>query len=344
MAQYVRAAGGAAGLGERQSRRRTSRCGSVCRRDAKAVSEESWTPSRRMYPAYDAASSSGSTADCMTLASKRRCSAPPAMARPISGRRQFFDVERQESHLIGRDATVQPPPAGRRHVAPPEDHVGGCASQVVWECPTPSGRRHLMEVRTESARALARRLRPAQKRHLMANDHLLGCHVYLAEDLDLPSRRMLGRRCWSDSPTFTAEGVAMALGHLARLTPRGGDDGEGSEEAGVPASSCRSASASAASRRPPRCPDGHLIGGALRAAVASAPEGPVRPSRRPAPDTTSLLGHAVVREAAPGPRRVASAEAPPRRAPLRAPSPCRVKAPQDNLFGATFRPAAHGGA
>lgn len=267
-----------------------------------------WMPGRRMYPALEV-SAGGSTLDQFCISPKRHCGPPSSSTnadyKGSSSMRRAVDFERMTSKA--EDGSQL---GGRRHVPPPPGHLAGSGSEVVRLNSHPSSKRHCEDLsarhRSASAARWSQRLLP-QRRHLHAQDHLLGSSV-VGTTQALAGRPKDLRRS-TVSPTFSDQGAVLSLGSFAPVA-------ESEARASSAAGPCR-----------PRTPgrrhlemEDHLVGSMLRGPQATNADLPSRPSRRPGLDRVSLLGASVRCESAP-------------EASMRCPS-C---GPQDTLFGGTFR-------
>lgn len=230
-------------------------------------SECSWAASRRLFPAKEAVSS-GATMDSWSISPKRHCEPPPITdPRPSSVRRTVayeFQPSSQEE---------EPVPVGRRHLPPPPGHLFGAATEVVRDDMELSSRRRCMTPcqRPRSAAATRRReMIPPQKRHLQAEDHLLGCEVLRVEE---PAPRATAKRDVI-SPTFIDQGPAIPT----------------TVQTKIQASSPPRPDSRPRGRRYLNAAD-NFVGWTLRGAMVDSPT-PVR-ARRFTPDKSSMFGGCV---------------------------------------------------
>merc|ERR1719350_158503 len=86
----------------------------------------SWVPSRRCVYVEHVSAVDSPTMERLDKSSRRHCSTPPAIEKVQGSRRHFCDylphASQEEPSTAG---------GGRRHVAPPQEHLAGGASQVV---------------------------------------------------------------------------------------------------------------------------------------------------------------------------------------------------------------------
>uniref|UniRef100_A0A7S1MNL1 Uncharacterized protein n=1 Tax=Alexandrium catenella TaxID=2925 RepID=A0A7S1MNL1_ALECA len=156
-----------------------------------------WTPSKRIYPKWEA-TSGGSTEDQLTTCSQRRHvrGPPPKQGVPTPARavrRHYVETE-HKAMAQEADCTSSSSASGRRHVRPPVCHVAGVAPQVVRADSAPCSRRHcssgaeaVHEGRGFAGRLAQQRL-PAGRRHMRPQDNLNGGVFNRAEESPAPCR------------------------------------------------------------------------------------------------------------------------------------------------------------
>lgn len=229
------------------------------------------TPARRLYPERKV-TAGGSTFDSLCISPKKASTPPPSVADPNfkspCSVRRTGDHEHQPSK--GEEVASAVP--GRRHVAPPSAHLAG--AEVVHDPLKSAGRRHSADLVAQKAEERIAQMvnhghMLARRRYLAGEEHVFGADVFRAEPCPAPKPQSL--RCSPFSPTYVDDGTALAMGSF--IVPEDCDP----------------------SRRPSSCGrrrfspvDNHLVGATLRDWQA-APEVP-RPSRRPGPQGSSLIG------------------------------------------------------
>eukprot|EP00929_Paragymnodinium_shiwhaense_P040006 TRINITY_DN20926_c0_g1_i1.p1 TRINITY_DN20926_c0_g1~~TRINITY_DN20926_c0_g1_i1.p1 ORF type:complete len:328 (+),score=28.92 TRINITY_DN20926_c0_g1_i1:47-1030(+) len=134
-----------------------------------------WSPGKRMFPqSQELYSRSSSTS---SASGRRPCTAPSVRDdKTPSTRRHYSKTMHLETSLAEVAATE--PSAGRRHVPAPQGHMSATVGRVVRDDARSSSRGRRRCQRASSASASeARRgggVLPAQRRHLVREDHVVG--------------------------------------------------------------------------------------------------------------------------------------------------------------------------
>lgn len=183
-----------------------------------AIRKESWNSepepqrdARRRYPNRREASPDGATRDFTSSCLRRACSAPssPRSRAQHQSRKHFLE---DHYHLVEE---LPSHPRRKRHVPQrPQGHLGSASAQVVWD-PVSRGtsRRHCPELvgRCINTIAAERGTLPAQRRHLLPDDHLIGPYVHHGD----PERLVCGHTKARDtcSAACGSDNVAAVLSH-----------------------------------------------------------------------------------------------------------------------------------